>query len=123
VIEAVVRVLEIIEPAAPLGAVGIAPARPGPEGIQVEMKRDGSERVGRVIDVLDRLVAGQCVGRLVQPGVDLIDDPLLPVRRGTGGNWELLKEHEGQEGMHGRKIVRAAISRTSPRLHTPARTA
>ena len=106
-IEGEVRILEVVEPPPPLGRVHVGPPRPRAEGVEVEVEREGRQRVGRCVAVGDPLGAAQDAGGLVEPGGDLIGDVLLPVlRRGRGRGW-LLQQQERQYD-HGRLVERGS---------------
>ncbi len=100
VVEREVRVLEIVETPPALHRIGIGPAGTWTERIEMEMERDAGQVVGRVVDVHHPLGAGEHTARLVQRGVDLVADGLLPIRGSRsrrdlseGGEREQCDEH------------------------------
>ena len=96
VIEGVIGVAQVVEPAASLRRVGIGPAGAGPKGVEIEVQRESGEGVGRAVGVADAFGAAQHAARLIQPGLDLISDLLLPVGARMRRGRRLLEEEERQ---------------------------
>ena len=94
-VEPVIRILEVVEAPAALDRVRCGPSRPGPERVEVEVEAQRAQRVRRVVLVAEALSAGEHAAGLVERGVDLVGDPLLPVRCGTGG---LLQQQDSEQG-------------------------
>ncbi|MBP2648764.1 MAG: hypothetical protein H6Q77_2388 [Gemmatimonadetes bacterium] len=86
VVVRVVGILEVVEPPPPFHRVHVAPARAWPEGIEVQVQREGPQRIGRVVHVLDPLRPPQHAERLLEARGDVVRNALLPVGRGPPGH-------------------------------------
>jgi len=82
-----VGIRQVLEPHAAFVRIDRAPRGAGPEGIQVLMKKQLAQRIGRVVPVHERAGRMHRRGGLVEPRDDAVGDVLLPVSGGIARRW------------------------------------